>query len=87
VRPINRRKHCKILRASNLAGLERFVWFRPVRAQAVDNLKEKWRRRGASNKGAIGATVKIANPNREHVMIENPDRPGIAKSCEVPVFQ
>ena len=29
----------------------------PVRAQAVDDLKEKWRRRAASNKCAVGAAV------------------------------
>ena len=76
-------RHCAKLKSLQIRALRRrmpLVRLWPVRAQAVDDLKEKWRRRAASNKCAVGAAVEIADPNRKHVMIENADGPGVTKS-------
>ena len=44
------------------------------------NLEEKRRRRGATDKGSIGATIEIANPDCQDVVIKDADRPGITKA-------
>ena len=58
----------------------RLSWFRPVRAQAVDDLEEKRSGRGSSDKFAIGLAIEIADPNAKHVMIKNRNRPRIVKT-------
>ena len=51
--------------------LMRHRWFRPRRAQTVDDLKQQRPCRGAADKRRVGAPIEISNPNPEHVMIEH----------------
>ena len=51
----------------------RHSWFRPRRAQTIDNLKQQRRCRSAANKRRVGASIEISNPNPEHIMIEHRD--------------
>src|SRR5262245_33375503 len=54
-------------------GLMRHSWFRPRRAQTIDNLKQQRPCRGAADQRRVGAPIEISNPNPEHVMIEHCD--------------
>src|SRR4029077_10727223 len=53
--------------------LMRHRWFRPRRAQTIDNLKQQRACRSAADKRRVGAPVEISHPNSEHVMIEHRD--------------
>ena len=59
------------------------MWLGPgrrIRAQRVDHLKQKRRRGGAADKGGVSAPIEISDPDGEDIMIEDRDRPGVAKS-------
>src|SRR2546429_5921026 len=49
------------------------VRLRPARAQTVDDLKQKRSSGDSPDKSSIGAAIKISNPNREHIVIEDGD--------------
>src|SRR2546423_1459597 len=56
------------------------AWLRPAGAQAVNDLEKQRRSRGSPDKSAVGTTIKISDPDAEHVMIENGNRPGVVKA-------
>ena len=60
--------------------LMRLGRFRPHRPQTVDDLKQQRRCGSAADKRRVGTPIEVSNPNREHIMIEDCDRPGIAKT-------
>src|SRR4029453_11480362 len=53
--------------------LVRHSWFRPPRAQTIDNMKQQRPCRGAADERWVGAPIEVSNPNPEHVTIEHCD--------------
>ena len=49
-------------------------------AQPIDHLKQERSGGGAPDKSRVSFSIKISDPNREHVVIENRDRPCIPES-------
>src|SRR6266849_10111054 len=58
----------------------RLVRLRPGRAQTVDDLKQERSSGNSSDKSSVGPAIKISDPDCEHIMVEDSDRPGIAKT-------
>src|SRR5262249_25560610 len=61
-------------------------WFRPCRAQAIDDLKKQRRCSCATDKRGVGTPIEISNPNSQHVMIEDCNRPGVPKTMRRSCF-
>ena len=51
-----------------------------ARDKAVRNVKEKRRGGGSSDKGVVPHAVKVADPNAEHILPEEADRPAVSKA-------
>ena len=51
----------------------RLVRFRPTQAQTINDLKQEGSSGDSPDKSSTGVTVKISDPNREHIMIKNGD--------------
>jgi len=49
----------------------RLIRFRPTHAQTIDDLRQERSGSDSPDKSSIGATVKISDPNGEHIMIED----------------
>src|SRR6266542_1898573 len=55
----------------------RLVRLRPAPAQAIDDLKQERRRGDSSYTICIWPSVKVSDPNREHIMIEDRNGPRV----------
>ena len=51
----------------------RLIRFRPGRAQTVDDLKQQGSCGDSPDKIPVGAPIKISDPDREDIMIEDCD--------------
>src|SRR6478609_6680756 len=51
-----------------------------VRTQTVDHLKQERSSASATDKSGVTPPIEISDPNCQHVVIENCNRPGVAKS-------
>src|SRR5438552_10960995 len=58
----------------------RLARLRPRRAQTVDDLKQERSSGDSSDKSSVGAAIKVSDPHCEHIMIENGNRPRVAKT-------
>src|SRR5690242_18457054 len=60
--------------------LVRLNRFRPARPQRIDNLEQQRSGGSPADKSRVWFTVEISNPNRDDVMVEDSDRPGVVKT-------
>ena len=54
--------------------------FGPTRAHAVDDLEQQWRGRRTPDKRRVCFAIEISDPDAEHVMIENGNRPRVVET-------